>query len=91
MKNILLLLLALIVVPAWAGDVTVASSTPQPSSQATQIVPETKSDSGWLKFLINDSSAGTLSCQTGCTLMNCPPPSGPVVCCHKTAQGYQAC
>lgn len=83
MKNMFLLLSALIVVPAWAGDVAPAPSTLQPSVQATQVAPDTQTDSGWLKFLIKDSSATTLTCPPGCALMHCPVPSGPVMCCKN--------
>ena len=83
MKSISLLLLALIVVPAWAEEIAVVPSASQPSMQATQIAPSIKTDSGWLNFLIKDATASTLTCPTGCQLAHCPAPTGPVVCCKN--------
>ena len=40
MKKMLLLLLALIVVPAWAADAPVAASPQEPSAQASQAAPQ---------------------------------------------------
>lgn len=94
MKNILLLLSALVVVPAWAGDAAVAPSTTQSTLQATQTAPETKTECG-SSFLIKEACAkelpgaaaskgvAPLGCPTGCSLMNCPQPGGPVVCCKN--------
>ena len=153
MKNILLFLSALIVVPAWAGDAEVA---PKSSAMGMQTAPGTqtavnielkgsaksvgalvadlekeavykdatcsskpaeksgsiaritcaKADSALMTFLsknapakvhwsisaaANQSASVAASCPSGCTLINCPPPSGPVQCCKKTSTGYHAC
>jgi hypothetical protein len=155
-KKLLLLLSALIVVPAWAGDVAPSSpATAAPAGAGVVIVlkgaarnisalvaeleKETvykeaacasaskpgktakiscaKADAGLMAFLGQYASAkvqwhisgattaapvaapvaapmaatSTLGCATGCTLMNCPPPGGPVVCCKRTTTGYKPC
>jgi hypothetical protein len=79
MKNMLLLLLALTVVPAWAAEAVIVPSAIQP--QATQVAPETQSS--WLNFLIKDSNAGALSCPSGCNMTHCPAITGPIVCCKN--------
>lgn len=85
MKNILLLLSALIVVPAWAGD---AASEPTASSPATkQDAPKhKKKKAAKHKAKQTESTAANksiLSCPTGCALVHCPTPAGPVVCCKN--------
>lgn len=87
MKNTLLFLLALIVVPAWAGDEAFAPSTQKPTEM--QIAPDTKACSEKLALLSEEASPkgsveSTLGCPTGCNMTNCPPPGGPVQCCNTT-------
>lgn len=82
MKNILLLLLASIIVPAWAEEAT----EPPPAklalnAQAAHNIQASPSAQP------NPAAAGTdapTACPTGCALMNCPPPSGPIKCCNTT-------
>ena len=139
------LLLALIVLPAWAGDVApvaekgvsielkgasknlsalmadlekdaaykeaACSGKPAKSGKAAKITCG-KADGALLVFLSKNAPANVrwtisaaatapatrapapaasapLSCPTGCAVMNCPPPSGPIVCCNTTT--HQAC
>ena len=96
MKNILLFLLAMIVAPVWAEDESVAPSYTEPSAQAA---PDKKANCTQMAFLgknlsaiVSPAAAGDSSepgCPTGCVLMACPPPSGPVKCCNTTT--YQPC
>ncbi len=140
MKN-LLLLLAFIAVPVWAGDAVPVSETgvvielkgkaqglsalmagleketayneagcsskPAKSGKTAKITCA-KADGALLTFLSKNAAAkvhwtisaaatsaapsavsSPLSCPTGCSLMNCPPPSGPVMCCNTTT--HQPC
>lgn len=92
MKNVLLFLLALTVVPAWAGDKAIAPSTTEPT--AIQTAPDTKACSEKLALLSENASTkgsveSTLGCPPGCQMMNCPPPSGSVRCCSTTT--YTPC
>ena len=95
MKKMLLLLLALIVVPAWAGEATVASSPQEPSAQASQNAPKHKTKKS-AKHNEKKTAPAAVSqgvpppgCTTGCSLMACPPPTGSVKCCNTTT--HQAC
>lgn len=151
MKNMLLILLALIVMPAaipvWAGDVPIAPATAKPSMQTapgaeTSVVIEfkgsaqstsaltanlerqavykdaicstapvkkpgetakitcIKADGALLAYLsrnapadvqwsITRTPATAAGCPAGCSLMNCPPPAGPMRCCR--VPGYTPC
>ena len=99
MKNILVFLLALIVAPVWAEDVSVAPSTTEPFARPTQAAPGSKANCVQLAFLSTKPSTKALpqsadgssepGCPTGCMLMNCPPPSGPVQCCNTST--FQPC
>jgi hypothetical protein len=137
MKNMLLLLLTLIIVPAWAGDVApdtqtgvsielkgsakslsalvadlekdavykeaACSTAPAKKSGETVKISCAKADGALMTFLsknaqtvhwsisalANKSLPATakqgvvpMSCPTGCSIINCPPPSGPLECCH---------
>lgn len=75
MKNTLLILLALLVTPAWAADAPPAPAEPKPTTQTTPAAPDST----------------TTSCPTGCTYMACPPPNGAPACCHKVGAVYQVC
>jgi hypothetical protein len=133
MKKMMLVLLALIVVPAWAADVAatpeaqtrvnielkgsaksvqalvadmekaavykeaICSTKPAKKSGKT-IITCAKADSALMDFLSKNAPAKVqwsisvaASCATGCVLMNCPPPGGPLVCCKRTTSGYVAC
>ena len=80
MRNMLLLLLALIVVPAWAGDA--APATQEPSAQASQAAPKHKAHKA--KKAVkhkakkaesaaeNKDAAPMGSCPPGCGMMPCP-------------------
>lgn len=138
MKILMLLLSALIVVPAWAGEVPVSatgvvielkgsakslsalvadlekdavykaaecSSKPMKKSGKTTKITCAQADGALLAFLAKNAPANVhwsisaaaakkisaaaskgvapLGCPTGCLLMNCPPPGGPVVCCKN--------
>lgn len=139
MKNLLLLLSALIVVPAWAGDAVPAnetgviiglegsakslsalvadlekdavykaaecSSKPMRKSGKTAKITCAQADGALLAFLGKNAPANVhwsisaaaakrvpfaaskgvapLGCPSGCSLMNCPPPGGPVLCCKN--------
>ena len=139
MKNLLLLLSVLIVVPAWAGDAVPVSGTgvvielkgsakslsvlvadlekdavykaaecsskPMKKSGKTAKITCAQADGALLAFLAKNAPANVhwsisaaatkrvstatskgvapLGCPTGCSLMNCPPPGGPVVCCKN--------
>jgi len=100
-RNLLLLLLALFAVSAWAADEAVAPSNP-PSAQASI----NKGSDNSLQSALTPQKAGEASlatepgslrspavgaCPVGCTLMNCPPPGGAPACCKRTVSGYQAC
>lgn len=149
MKYILLLLSALIVMPAWAGDVaptaktgvviklkgsaknvsalvaelekeaayTEASCTTGKKPGKTAKITCAKADGTLMTFLGNYAAAkvqwtvsGTTVavassatadnpvaaraaaiCPAMCTMMNCPPPGGPVMCCKRTTVGYRPC
>ncbi len=98
-RKMLLLLLALIVAPAWAGDATVALSTTESSAQAIQAIqaePNTKTCSEKLALLGEEAfpkgsvstAAGSvtpMTCPTGCKQMVCSGVSG----CFK--RGCVAC
>jgi hypothetical protein len=66
-------------------------------SGATLGISCDKPDSALMDMLNRHSSSGiqwTLSargCPTGCTLMSCPPPSGPTSCCKKVSGVYKIC
>ena len=132
MKNLLLLLSALVVVPAWAADPAPAPAKPKPAAKqaaslslgvaielkgssedvsalvaklknapvykaaACEIVSESKiacakADGALMVFLDKNApgavqwtiiSNGGKPCPTGCQVMLCPPPNGPLVCCN---------
>ena len=102
MKKMLLILLALFAVSAWAADVVVAPSA-QATSDMQAGVREGSGNS--LQSVLTPPKAGeaTLTtepgsiltrpavgaCPTGCTSMHCPPPAGPVECCNTTT--YKPC
>ena len=95
MKNLLLLLSALIVVPAWAGDAAVEPSAP--SSTAKQAAPKHKKKKAKkhkakeaAPAAAIESPSTTTSCVSPCKIMNCPPPSAPLACCH-TVPPYNPC
>jgi len=56
-----------------------------------------KADSALMSSLGKNASADVsyslkaAACATGCSLMACPPPGGPTVCCKKTSLGYKPC
>ena len=96
MNKILMCLLALIlVVPAWAVESEVAPANPQPEAKKT-VPAATTATTGKKTTAATSTKATTTSnttgvCPTGCVQMACPPPGGPVVCCHKTPAGFAAC
>lgn len=87
MKNLLLILLALIVTPAWAADkegapvanppasISLAQAEPTPVPAPDPATPDST----------------TITCPTGCTYMACPPPNGPAACCKRVGSQYQVC
>lgn len=86
MKKILILLLALMVAPVFAEDATLFTPLPEKATD--------KSECMQLALLSSDAPAtnapeSTLSCPTGCVIMNCPPPGGPVMCC--STRTYSPC
>lgn len=57
-----------------------------------------KAEGALMTYLSKHAPADTLwsittasSCPTGCYMMNCPPPGGPVACCKRTSIGYRTC
>ena len=102
MKNLLLFLLALIVVPAWAGDAAVEPSAQNPTAKQAapntaekQAAPKHKKKKA-AKHKAKRAVSGTanksvapLGCPTGCTTMHCPPPVGPTECCNTAT--YAPC
>lgn len=101
MKNLLLLLSTLIfAVPAWAADTAGAPAAEKPAAQATasDSQPAKKATKKARKHKKrktaeskSNATAAPLACATGCVLMNCPPPGGSSVCCHKVGGVYQPC
>ena len=89
MKKMLLLLLTLIVMPAWAGE----APPVQPSSvQVTQVAPQTAEKSvleSALGAVVKDAHAAT--CPVACRSMNCPPPNGPTMQCCPRVPYNQTC
>lgn len=78
MKNVLLLLLALIVVPAWAADATPAPSSSAPSAQAEQTAPKQMAKHKTKKHKAKKSastetnqSATPVGCAVGCVQTIC--------------------
>jgi len=59
-------------------------------SEKTAEIKCAKADSGLMAFLSKNAQAVHWSiseepgCPTGCSLMHCPPPNGPIVCCNQT-------
>ena len=96
MKSMLLIVLTLIVVPAWAADAPSAPPSQEPSTQTKQAVPKHKAKH---KAKLKAKEAAPTAaiqktippkpCNAGCANMNCPPPSGPMECCNTTT--HQAC
>jgi hypothetical protein len=75
MKNILLILLALIVMPAWAADAPPAPTEPKPAAQTAPAAPDTV----------------TVACPVQCQSMNCPPPNGVYKLCCPRSPYTQTC
>lgn len=89
MKKMLLLLLTLIVMPAWAGE---APSVQPPSAQATQVAPQTAGKSileSALGVVVKDAHAA--SCPVACLIMHCPPPNGIIMKCCPRVPYNQTC
>jgi hypothetical protein len=88
MNRILLCLLTFIlIVPAWAEETAVELSTHK--SAAKKVAPAAPTATAGAKAATTSDT--TTSCPTGCLMMACPPPSGPLACCHKTSSGFAPC
>lgn len=95
----LLLLSVFIALPAWAGDAVPVSAAPAATAEAgAKATPEAtakeakkakKTKKAKKAKQETAAEAAPLGCPTGCALMACPPPSGPVRCCNTTT--HQAC
>ena len=92
MKKMLLLLCGLIfAAPAWAADTAGAPANPPASASSAQAAsaaqPGKETPKKAKKKKKKAKSAATdksvLSCPTGCTLVHCPAPVGPIVCCKN--------
>ena len=136
MKKMLLLLLASIIAPAWAGDVApdagtgvvielkgsakdinalaadlekeavykeaACSGKPAKKSGKTAKINCAKADGALMTFLSKNAptkvhwsisavaNRSISACPGSCTIINCPPPSGPLMCCHPKPV-YGAC
>ena len=94
MKNLLLFLLALTVVPAWAGDAAVEQSAQNPMEKQTAPKHKKKKAAKHkakqaAPTAANKSLSPATSCPTGCVMMHCPPPGGPIECCNTAT--YTPC
>ncbi len=72
-------------VPAVA---TPAQETAAPVSPLAETIPPTIPS---VEKAMDTPSAATITCQTGCTYMNCPPPLGTKKCCKLVSGVYKAC
>lgn len=101
MKNMLLLLLALTVVPVWAADTAGAPAANPAASesagQAAQPGKETpkkahkKKKQKQKKAKSAATESVTANCPLACQNMNCPPPGGPYKLCCPVAPFTQTC
>lgn len=104
MKNLLLLLSALIfAAPAFAADtagaasaVPSASAAPEKATQPDTAKKAKKTKKAKKKTAPKKKAEATategvapMGCPTGCQTMNCPPPGGPVRCCNTAT--YTPC
>lgn len=79
---------------AQTAPATAEAPAPAPaaSEQTPAPAPETALPSApTAPALLAPAPATATTCPTGCTLMNCPPPTGPLSCCKRTPTGYQQC
>lgn len=98
MKGLLLLLSALIfAVPAWAADTAGAAPAAQatapaaePGKEAPKKAHKKKKAKAKAKAKSAAATEGATGCVSPCTITNCPPPSGPIICCHPKPV-YGAC
>ena len=73
------------------------SSIPTKKPGKTAKIMCTKADGALMTYLSKSAPANVhwsisvAACPTGCTLINCPPPGGPKVCCKRTSIGYKPC
>lgn len=82
MKNALLILLALIVTPAWAADAPPAN--PPAATLLAQAEPAPAPEPA-------TPDGATAACPVTCVTMACPPPSGTVKVCCPRAPYTQTC
>jgi hypothetical protein len=77
-------------------DASCSSRTTRKSGKVVKIIC-TRSNSELMTYLSKNATAkvhwsiSAAGCAVGCTMMNCPPPTGPFECCKRTTAGYKPC